>query len=75
MDYARYIRLKAVADFYDSLSEDDKRALSLLVNESTTTEQKPSVVVKKSSFLYGVGENVVGNAVYDLGLKLIKALL
>lgn len=26
------------------------------------------------SFLFGVGENVVGNAVYDIGLRLLRCL-
>ena len=75
MDYARYIRLKAVADFYDSLSEDDKRAFSMLTNQKTTNTVTPSVVVRKPSFLYGVGENVVGNAVYGIGISLLKSLI
>lgn len=62
-----YLRYKALSDYYDGLSEADKKVLAdNFLNRPTDNRTK---------FFVGVGENVVGNAVYDILLTVGKRLL
>ena len=78
--YQRYIKLKALADFYESLSDDDKKLFSQSLSENEKIMKKLKAVESKvegnhHSFGFGVLENVAGNAAYDLGLWFIRKLL
>lgn len=79
--YQRYIKLKALADYYESLSDDDKKLLTQSLSENENNiERKLDVIEQKveknhHSFGFGVLENVVGNGAYDLGLWLLKRLI
>ena len=58
-------------DWYNSLSDDDKRLLVRLVD----TQRTPAPATAPRSFARGVGENVVGNAVYGLALAVLKRIV
>jgi hypothetical protein len=75
MDYARLVKMKAFVDYYNGLSDDDKRAFAMLANQSGNKTGVTNTPDCRQSFVRGVGENVVGNAVYYIGASLIKALL
>lgn len=71
--YARLLRQKALLDWYNSLSDDDKRLLVRLVDTQRTPA--PATATAPRSFARGVGENVVGNAVYGLALAVLKRIV
>lgn len=78
--YQRYIKLKALADYYESLSDDDKRLLLQSLSENEKIMKKLDAVESKvggdrHSFGFGVLENVAGNAAYDAGLWILRKLL
>ena len=67
MSQRDYLRYKALSEFYDGLSEADKKKLA------DNFPNKPAD--NRTKFFVGVGENVVGNAVYDILLAVGKRLL
>ena len=80
MDYKEYLRRKALVEFYEGLSEDDKRLLAQSLSENEKIMKKLDAVESKvdgnhHSFGFGVLENVAGNAAYDAGLWILRKLL
>lgn len=78
--YQRYIKLKALADYYESLSDDDKRLLTQSLSENENLLKKLNVIEEKVdrnkySFLTDVGANVLGNALFDIPVWLISKLI
>ena len=72
--YSQYLRRKALLEFCDSLSDSDKAVLMehfVGKNEMQATEPRQC----QHGFIRGVGENVVGNALYDIAIGIGKTLL
>lgn len=76
--YRHYLLLNMLS----KLSDEEKRELIDFVEANRRNADTPTQLdriegmVRKNhhSFLFGVGENVVGNAVYDIGLRLLRCL-
>ena len=62
-------------DWYNSLSDDDKRLLVRFLDAPTQQKTAPATATAPRSFARGVGENVVGNAVYGLALAALKRIV
>lgn len=75
--YAEYIRFKALKEFYDNLSDEDKKTLaSLLENRLPDKKEQPVNFVQcKDPYFRGVSQNIVGDGLYDLGLYVLRRLL
>lgn len=72
--YSQYLRRKALLEFCDGLSESDKALLiEHFVGKNGMCNEEPGQC--HNGFIRGVGENLVGNAVYDLALCLGKSIL
>ena len=72
--YSQYLRRKALLEFCDGLSDSDKALLmEHFVGKNGMQPIEPRQC--RNGFIRGVGENVVGNAVYDIALGLGKTLL
>lgn len=78
------MQMKAVADFYDGLSFKDKllfaQMFGRLTNEASNEgnaqlDRIEQAVTNNRKFFVGVGENVVGNALYDVGVVVLRKLL
>ena len=78
------MQMKAVADFYDGLSAEDKllfaQMFGRLTNEASNEgnaqlDRIEQAVTHNRKFFVGVGENVVGNALYDVGVVVLRKLL
>ena len=73
---ARYYRMKVLVDYYESLSDDEKREMVECINKSTKVPQMPQNEPKNGhSFGVGVLENIVGNAAWDIPVWLLKRVL
>ena len=72
--YSQYLRRRALLEFFDSLSDSDK---ALLMDHFVGKNGMQPIEHRqcRNGFILGVGENVVGNAVYDIALGLGKTLL
>lgn len=76
--YRQYLLLNMLS----KLSDEEKRELIDFVEANRRNADTPTqldriegmVGKNHHSFLFGVGENVVGNAVYDIGLRLLRCL-
>lgn len=76
MDVREYIRIKSLLDFYNSLSEDEKRQFSQMKSGGQEKQSFPATVVEcKDPYWRGVSQNIVGDAIYDVGLHFLKKLL
>jgi len=73
---AQYYKTKALLDYLESLSENEKHLLMQYINLGEKTsyieEKQPQ---KQYSFLRGVGENIVGNALWDIPIWVLQKLL
>ena len=84
MDARRMMQMKAVADFYDGLSAEDKLLFAQMFGHLTyeasnednaQLDRIEQAVTRNKKFFVGVGENVVGNALYDVGVVVLRKLL
>ena len=75
--YAKYIRFKTLKEFYDNLSDEDKNVLASMSKDRlpAKNEQPISYVQCKDPYWRGVSQNVVGDALYDVGLHVIKSVI
>ena len=79
--YQRYMKMKALSELWEGLSDFDKQILlqSQSENENIINQKLDSIERKidknRHSFGFGVHENITGNAAYDAGLWLIRKLL
>ena len=77
--YQRYMKMKALADFYESLSDEEKRILFQPQYENENIIQKLDVIEKKVdknkySFAFDVLANVTGNTINDTAVWLLKKI-
>ena len=76
---ARYYRMKALVDYYESLSDEEKRILFQPQYENENIIQKLDVIERKVdknkySFATDLGANIAGNAVYEGAVWLLKKI-
>ena len=75
--YEQYLLMQMLS----KLSDEEKRKLLDQFREPTKTMptqlDRIEGMVKRNhhSFLFGVGENLVGNAVYDIALRLLRNII
>lgn len=78
MDAMHMMRAKAVKEFYDGLSVRDKMLFMhhfVQPNEMFQYNELPKSAKRSDGFIVGVGENVVGNAVYDIALGIGRNII
>lgn len=81
--YQRYLKMKALSEFWEGLSDSDKQMLAnsckISKDENENIIQKLDVIEKKVdknkySFATDLGANIAGNAVYEGAVWIIKHL-
>ena len=76
MDIREYIRIKSLLDFYNSLSDDEKRQISQMISGGQDKQSCPATVVEcKDPYWRGVSQNIVGDTIYDIGIHFLKKLI
>ena len=82
--YQRYLKMKAISEFWEGLSDSDKQILAnsckISKDENENIIQKLDVIEKKVdrnkySFGFDILANIVGNAAWDIPVWLLKRLL
>lgn len=74
---AEYMRLKALKEFYDNLSEEDKKKLVSLSEDRLPEKngQPINYVQCRDPYWRGVSQNIVGDGLYGIGLHVVKYLI
>ena len=74
--YNEYLRRKAFLDFYSRLSDNDKRLLAQMSNPvKNDVMGKTTEIDCRDPYWRGVSQNIVGDAIYDIGIHLLKRLI
>lgn len=79
--YQRYMKMKALSEFWEGLSDPDKQMLLRSRHENENViNQKLDVITQKidknrHSFGFGVLENITGNAAYDAAIWILKTIV
>lgn len=76
-DYAKYIQEKALIDFYNGLSDEDKKKFIEMYNNRSVevNNDRPISVYCRDPYFRGVSQNIVGDAIYDIGLRVLKKFI
>lgn len=73
--YQRYLKAKALADFYESLPDEDKQILANSYKNSKNLREVTTHMDCRDPYWRGVSQNIVGDALYDIGIHVLRKLL
>lgn len=75
--YEQYLRRKALLEFYNNLSDDDKVLLREMNKKRSVinNDSRPLSVDCRDPYWRGVSQNIVGDAIFSAGTTILRNLL